>query len=161
VTLAPLKTMWPRYPIGSAEEVAALIGVSVGSNILKYKWDTCCIRLSQALNTSGVPIDGFQNMASPYIGIPKAKVRASRGGDNGWYIYSCYDLRAYLESRFGYAKRFGSFESSALSSERGIIMFGFRHVDLWDGTDVRYNTDFTDGTKTVSEIRVWQTPAGG
>jgi hypothetical protein len=40
-------------------------------------------------------------------------------------------------------------------------MFGFRHVDLWDGADVRYNTDFTDGTKTVSEIRVWQTPAGG
>jgi hypothetical protein len=87
----------------------------------------------------------------------KPKVRASKGGDNKWYIYSCYDLRVYLQNRYGHAKRFGSFETSDLSGVRGVIMFAFRHVDLWNGTEVRYNTDFTDGTKKVQEILVWET----
>jgi hypothetical protein len=42
---------------------------------------------------------------------------------------------------------------------RGIIMFAFRHVDLWNGSEVRYNTDFTDGTKKVTEILVWESPS--
>jgi hypothetical protein len=69
-----------------------------------------------------------------------------------------YDLRVYLEKRFGRAKKFGSFEESDLSDVRGVIMFAFRHVDLWNGSEVRYNTDFTDGTKTVKEILVWEAP---
>jgi hypothetical protein len=46
-----------------------------------------------------------------------------------------------------------------LSDVKGVILFGMRHSDLWDGSKVRYNTDFTDGTKTVSEIHVWETPS--
>ena len=148
--------MWSHYPIGSPAEVAVLVGGTVGQNITKYKWETCCIRLSRSLNLGGRPVQGFAGMANPYMSGPSPKVRASKGDGDKWYIYSCYDLRVYLESRFGRAKRYGSFEKSDLSAAHGIIMFAFRHVDLWNGSQVRYNTDFTDGTKTVQEILVWQ-----
>jgi len=49
-------------------------------------------------------------------------------------------------------------ETSDLSDVKGIIMFAFRHVDIWDGTKVKYNKDFTNGTKTVSDIYVWPAP---
>jgi hypothetical protein len=71
-----------------------------------------------------------------------------------------YDLRAYLEARFGFPKTFNHrFADVDLSGMKGVILFGMRHSDLWDGSQVRYNTDFTDGTKTVSQIRVWETPS--
>jgi hypothetical protein len=150
--------MWPEYPIGLPSDVAVLVGGTLGDNINKLHWETCCIRLSRSLNYAGQHVEGFGKMANPYMNGPNAKVRASKGADNLWYIYSCYDLRVYLEKRFGHAKRFGSFEESDLSGVRGVIMFAFRHVDLWNGSEVRYNTDFTDGSKTVKEILVWEAP---
>lgn len=156
--LPTLDSMWPQYPIGTPADVAVLVGGTLGSNITKHHWETCCIRLSRSLNYSGRPVQDFAAMANPYMDGPNPKVRASKGADNRWYIYSCYDLRVYLEKRFGHAKKFGSFEKSDLSDVRGVIMFAFRHVDLWNGKAVRYNTDFTDGTKTVKEILVWEAP---
>jgi hypothetical protein len=154
--LAPLDDMWPHYPIGTKGDVASLIGGNCAKNILTYDWDTCCIRLSRALNYSARPITGFSGIANPGLG-KDAKVRASKGADDKYYIYSCYDLKAYLDARFGYAKKFSkSYEDADLSGVKGVIMFGMRHVDLWNGSEVRYNTDFTDGTKTVKEIRVWE-----
>ena len=155
MTLPPLDDMWPNYPTGAPGEVATLVGGTVGDNIAKYHWETCCIRLSRALTLAGQPIEGFAGMANPYMDGTNPKVRASKGGDGKWYIYSCYDLRVYLRNRFGSPKRFGSFEKSDLSNVQGVIMFAFRHVDLWNGSEVRYNTDFTDGKKTVQEIVVW------
>ena len=159
MTLPPLKDMWPHYPTETKDQVAVLVGGAIGTNIIKYDWETCCIRLSRALNLSGAPIAGFEKMANPHMSGPNPKVRARKGADSKWYIYSCYDLRVYLENRFGRPKRFGSYEASDLSDERGIIMFAFRHVDLWDGSDVRYNHEFTNGTKTVQEICIWRTPS--
>jgi len=155
--------MWLQYPIGTKEEVATLTGGACGKNIIKYDWDTCCIRLSRSLNYSSRPIIGFGHIDNPGLGSG-AKVRAVKGDDDKWYIYSCYDLHSYLKVRFGLPKIFngkmadtGGFADTGLSGVKGVIMFAMRHVDLWDGSEVRYNTDFTDGTKTVSEIRVWET----
>jgi len=157
--LAALKDMWLQYPVGPKAEVAKLVGGNCGDSITKYNWDTCCIRLSRSLNYSARPVTGFSGIANPGLGST-ARVRAIKGGDDKWYIYSCYDLRAYLEARFGYAKKFnGGFAKVDLSGVKGVILFGMRHSDLWNGSEVRYNADFTDGTKTVSEIRVWETPS--
>ena len=158
MSLPSLDSMWPQYPIGAPADVAVLVGGTVGDNITKYHWETCCIRLSRSLNYAGRSVEGFATMANPYMDGPNPKVRASKGADGRWYIYSCYDLRVYLEKRFGRAKKFGSFAESDLSDVRGVIMFAFRHVDLWNGSNVRYNTDFTDGTKMVKEILVWEAP---
>jgi hypothetical protein len=160
VLLAPLADMWPNYPVEKKSEVASLIGGSVGASIMKYDWDTCCIRLSRSLNYSGRLVKGYAAMANPYMDDPKTKVRASKGADGNAYIYSCYDLRVYLKKTFGNPTTFhGTFEANDLSDVSGIIMFAFRHVDLWDGSDVRYNHEFTNGTKTVKEILVWETPS--
>jgi hypothetical protein len=157
--LPSLDSMWPQYPNGSPDDVAALVGGAVGENITKYHWETCCIRLSQALNLAGQPVKDFAGMSNPYMDGPHPKVRAAPGQDNTfWYIYSCYDLRVYLQNKYGQPHRFGSFETSDLSNVKGVIMFEFRHTDLWNGSEVRYNTDFTDGTKTVHEILIWTAP---
>ncbi len=156
--LPPLGDMWPQYPNGDKSEVADLIGGTVADNIRNHDWETCCIRLSRSLNYGGRPVESFAHLANPYMNGPNPKVRGIKGGDNKWYIYSCYDLRVYLEKTYGRAKKFGSYKASDLSGVRGIIMFAFRHVDLWNGSQVRYNTDFTDGKKTVREILVWETP---
>jgi hypothetical protein len=130
--LAALADMWLQYPVGTKDEVATLIGGNCGDNITKYDWDTCCIRLSRSLNYSARPVTGFSGIANPGLG-PTTKVRASKGGDDKWYIYSCYDLRAYLETRFGYAKKFkGGFADVDLSGVKGVILFGMRHSDLWE-----------------------------
>ncbi len=157
--LSPLSDMWDQYPLGAPAAVASLVGGPVGDHIVNDHWETCCIRCSRALNYSARPVSDFSKMANKYMDGPNPKVRASKGGDDNWYIYSCYDLRVYLENRFGQAKKFGSYASSDLSGIQGIIMFAFRHCDLWNGSEVRYNTDFTDGTKTVSEILIWEAPS--
>jgi hypothetical protein len=158
MSLPPVKKLWDNYPdTHSKEEVAVAVGGSVAANIREKDWETCCIRLSLSLTLSGQPIEGFARMANSYI-VKNGTVRAGKGADNKWYIYSCYDMRVYLQTRFGMPKKFGSYEKSDLSSVKGVIMFAFRHVDVWDGTAVKYNTDFTDGTKTVSEILVWPAP---
>jgi len=159
VHLAPLANMWNHYPIGTKEEVAVLVGGDAGKNITKNDWETCCIRLSRSLNMSGRPITGFSAMKNPYMNGPDARVRAKKGAGSDWYIYSCYDLHVYLTARFGHPRRFGSYKQESLSGVKGIIMFAFRHVDLWNGSVVRYNTDFTDGKKTVHDIFVWKTPS--
>lgn len=163
--LAPLSEMWEQYPIGPKADVAALIGGPCETNITKYDWDTCCIRLSRSLNYSGTPVTGFGRIANPGLGAD-AKVRAVKGGDDKWYIYSCYDLHAYLVARFGMPKVYGGkmaegggFADQGLADAKGIVMFARRHVDLWNGSEVRYNRDFTDGTKTVTQILIWKTPA--
>ena len=158
MALPPLDTMWPLYPIGEPADVAVLVGGTIGDNITTNHWETCCIRLSRSLNYAGSPVHGFAGLANPYMSGTNPKVRAKQGADKRWYIYSCYDLRVYLKHRFGRARQFGAFDASKLSGVKGVIMFAFRHVDLWNGSEVRYNTDFTDGTKTVSEILVWEAP---
>lgn len=156
MTLPPADKLFANYPDGTKEEVAVAVGGSVAANIRKYDWETCCIRLSLSLTLAGQPIEGFSRMHNPHM--KEGKVRAGKGDDNKWYIYSCYDLRVYLQNRYGMPKKFGSYEKSDLSGIQGIIMFAFRHVDIWDGGAVKYNTDFTNGTKTVREIFVWPAP---
>lgn len=156
MTLPPLKKLFDNYPDGSREEVAVAVGGDIAANIRKYDWETCCIRLSLSLTLSGQPIEGFSRMVNPHM--EDRKVRARKGGDKKWYIYSCYDLRVYLDNRFGKPRKFGSYETSDLSDIQGVIMFAFRHVDIWDGAKVKYNKDFTNGTKTVSDIYIWPAP---
>ena len=159
--LAPLSEMWPQYPDGTRAQVAALVGGACGENITKYNWDTCCVRLSRSLNYSARPIEGFSSLITKHMDPKGSKLRASKGADEKWYIYSTYDLRVYLVARFGQPQKFkGDLTElkTELADVKGIIAFAYRHVDLWDGTDVRYNQEFADGTKKVKEVLIWETP---
>jgi hypothetical protein len=161
-----LESLLKDYP-GKGNDgaaVAVLVGGSVqthfeDANFPAYK-DTCAIRVSRALNTGGDPIPkGGNGLPNPYM-TPK-KIRTDKGGDEKFYIYSVYDLRAYLDGRYGNAKKYKKTITQAdLAKEnvKGIIVFAYWHADIWDGTTCRYhNNGF--GQSKVQEILVY--PASG
>jgi hypothetical protein len=138
--------IWEKYP---DTQDRSLVVNSVGGSILSdynsdpKNYNTCAVRTSLALNNSGVPIlknlcDGLKN---PYV---PPRVRAYQGKDKNWYIASVYDLRVYMEARFGHPKHFKPMSSddlAALNTGPGILMFFPIHCDLWSGAEVRYNDE--------------------
>ena len=154
--LPAIEMLWVQYADGTKDQVADLVGGAIADHIRKDDWDTCCIRVSRSLNYSGVPVEGFAAIANPGLG-PSAKVRAKKGGDNKWYIYSTYDFRAYLTTRYGHPKQFrGDADKSAVTIP-GIIMYGYVHVDLWDGSTFRHLAFFGDTRIAHEGIYVWPT----
>ena len=133
MALPTIDKLFKELPLGTSQEVATLIGGQIGKSIIDSNFETCCIRLSRALNYSGAPIEGWSGIANPYM--KNGKVRALKGGDEKWYIYSTFDLRVYLTHKYGYPKTFGgTADETTVSGVAGVIMFGWRHVDLWDGS---------------------------
>jgi hypothetical protein len=159
MTLPKMSLMWKEYPNDHDKAaVGRTIGGTVEVDVVKYGWDTCCIRTSRALNYGGTPVNGFGAMQNEYV---PPKVRAIQGGDKKWYIYSVYDMRVYLRNRFGHAKRFPRNTASAemaTKDVRGIIMFFPHHCDLWDGANIRYNDDLWQDPR-VQELLLWESPA--
>jgi hypothetical protein len=155
--LPGLASLVAVYPNGSADDVANLVGGTVKSNFFDaaytaYK-DTCAIRISRALNSAGAPIPaGGGGLNNPYM--EKRKIRTDQGGDSKWYIYSTYDMRAYLDGKYGGHKTFPATTGpSDLAALKGIIGFGFYHLDLWDGTKCVHHAYF--GHAKATEIILW------
>ncbi len=155
MSLPALDKMWPNLPLGAKSTVATLVGGTIGKSITTNDWDTCCVRVSRALNYSGAAIAGFSGLPNKYM-APGTHVRAQQGADKKWYIFSTYDLRVYLTHKYGHPKVFkGTATASDLAGVSGIIMFGFVHADLWDGTDTRYHDDFGHPKVKAEGILVW------
>lgn len=165
--IPPLSYLLNNFPGPDRDgaAVAVLIGGSVqehfeDENFPAYK-NTCAIRVSRALNYGGDPIPkGVGGLSNPYM--PGKKIRTDKGGDGYFYIYSVYDLRAYLTGRYGRSRRYKkSITQSELAGENvyGIIVFAFWHADIWDGTTCAYhNQGF--GEAKVQEILVYPAPLG-
>ena len=86
------------------------------------------------------------------------KIRTDRGGDHKWYIYSTYDIRAYFIGKYGAPKRFkGTATKADLANVKGIVAFGFYHVDVWDGNKCAGHGGGFDNSQ-VQEILVWPCP---
>jgi hypothetical protein len=157
--LPKMSAMWNEYPIDHDKAaVGRAIGGTVEVDVVTYKWDTCCIRTSRALNYGGTPVQAFGGMQNEYV---PPKVRAIQGADKKWYIYSVYDMRVYLRNRFGHPKSFSPKLSSAdmaTKGVQGVIMFFPHHCDLWNGTDIRYNDELWEQPK-VQELLVWESAA--
>jgi len=154
---------YPQGPAASpfgVPEIAKLVGGDVGKNLSDTKYvdykDTCAIRISRALNYGGAPI-AFHGggLANPFGG--NGKIRTDKGGDGKWYIYSTYDMRAYLNAKFGKGKSFdGGTRPADLSKYKGIIAFGFYHLDLWTGTAAVHKEYF--GNPKAKELIIWSAP---
>ncbi len=155
-----------NFPDGKRDgaAVAVLIGGSVQEHFEDEKFkaykDTCAIRVSRALNVGGDPIPkGGGKLANPYMA--DKKIRTDKGGDGKFYIYSVYDLRAYLSGRYGQPKKYKrsiTQEELAKENVKGIIVFAFWHADIWNGTScVYHNNGF--GQPKVQEILVYPSSA--
>ena len=89
-----ITTLWSQFPAdddAKNTKLAKLVGGAIGDCITKENYETCCIRISRALNYTGNPVQGFESMANS--GLATGKVRAKQGADKMWYIYSVYDLK--------------------------------------------------------------------
>src|SRR5262245_24637699 len=119
--------MVKQYPSGAMEAVGKLIGGKVERQILDYGWNSCCVRVSRCLNYAGDPIPlDVSNVNNPYIG--DNKVHTFEGGDKKRYIFSTYDLRAYLTTRYKKPLQFpGTATAPDLGTIKGIILFNWLH----------------------------------
>ncbi len=158
--IPPIELLTIGYAYGNVEDVAVTVGGTVKSNLLNEKYkaykETCAIRVSHALNQAGdvIPWAGG-NIDNPYR--PGTKVRTDKGGNGKFYIYSTLDMRAYLNTRFGYPKKFppGEQTREKIKDIKGIIAFGFVHIDIWNGKGCA-NHCYFDHSKT-DEILLWET----
>src|SRR5262249_8446818 len=114
-----------------ASVVKALIGGHVNADWIT---NTCAIRLSRALNYSGMQIPAHH-----------AGLSTVSGADGLWYAYRMQELRAYLTRTLGQPSisasksRGASIDRSIFAGKKGIIAFDIHfsdaagHLDLWDG----------------------------
>ena len=166
MALPDFKKLVDAYPQGPEDapfvvsDIATLVGGDVGKNLADPKYvdykDTCAIRISRALNYAGaaIPFHGG-GLPNPLGG--NGKIRTDKGSDGKWYIYSTYDMRAYLNGKFGKGKSLaGSVPRSDLSKFKGIIAFGFYHLDLWTGSGVVHAEYF--GHPQAKELIIWSAP---
>ncbi|MBS1948742.1 MAG: hypothetical protein JST47_13345 [Bacteroidetes bacterium] len=115
------------------------IGGDVGK-FLKTPQETCCIQLSYALNNS------FLTIGSDYeyhdVRLATGKVRAIKD-DNGYnYIYSTFDMKVYLDNKYFPCENYrGSSRADLvknINGRKGVIGFGGRHIDLWNGRQYQW-----------------------
>lgn len=149
-----IEMLFMYYPTGTVQDVANVVGGTVEKNLknpqyTSYK-DTCCIRVSRSLNYAGDPI--------PWAGGGIGKVRTDKGGDNKNYIYSTYDIRIYLNARYGYPQNFpGTATAQDLNGLQGIIAFGYLHIDLWDMNKCAGHDRFGDSRIANDGVHFWKT----
>jgi Type VI secretion system (T6SS), amidase effector protein 4 len=149
--IAVLKT---HYPTEEKLTLASNLGGNIGAAIRDHDYETCCIRVSRALNYSGLPVKNFASMSSK--GLATGKVRAMTGADSKWYIYSTYDLKVYLTRTYSPPKFFkGDSTAEDVSNEAGIVMFGWRHVDLWDGQNTSRLSMFGRDETKKDGLWIW------
>lgn len=118
---------------------------SLLKSIPSYVDETCCVQLSYALNRSGACIENYAYW-NPFY---QRTVRAFQGTDNRFYIIEVSDMRYYLDNRYGNAENYNGTKQQIIEhikGRRGILAFGYRHIDLWVGGDIDwpagYNMDY-------------------
>lgn len=141
-------------------EIRALIGEPLKGMVIKNKWSPCCIQVSYALNNAGAPI-----VENSYFGPEMGrKVRLFRGGED-LYIIDVFDMRAYLDGRYGEAENYKGTKQAMIDEIRGrtgIIRFGRAHVDVWEGERYhqQHRRDLPDSAAwAVSEAGAWGAPS--
>jgi len=142
------------YP--TPDVVRKFIGGEVNDSDIS---NTCTIRLSHAMNGSGVS-------------IPKTweKITNRRGKNGNFYIIRVVNFRTWMESQFGkpdldFKKKPGdSFDRSAIKGYEGVIAFdiGFTdatgHFDLWYQDKFSHEKDAgSDYFANAKRVSVWST----
>ncbi|MCI0738220.1 MAG: type VI secretion system amidase effector protein Tae4 [Gemmataceae bacterium] len=117
------------------DKIYSLVGQPLKKQAKDGKWSPCAIQVSYALNNSGAPLPKSSSFITNEPPIGTRKVRLFPGGGD-IYIIDVYDMRAYLDGRYGEAENYrGSKDKmiEAISGRQGIIRFGRAHVDVWEG----------------------------
>lgn len=108
-----------------------------------YVDETCCVQVSYALNRSGQVIENYA-YDNPYY---KRKVRAFKANDGMHYIIEVSDFRFFLDNRYGLSENHtGSKQQmiEQIEGHTGILAFGYRHIDLWEGDRYHWQQLYLD-----------------
>jgi Type VI secretion system (T6SS), amidase effector protein 4 len=155
--------MWENYPDDGKDGDAT--AQAAGALAVKHRiggavdaaWitDTCTLRLSRALNYSDQPVPhGF------------AGLRTVAGADKKWYAYAVLEMEQYLRTTYGHPQMSRGaagalgVSTTSFSGKKGIVGFDLRayfrqenyrgqatgHLDLWNGTECRYENYFAAAT---------------
>ena len=152
-----LKRNYPDYwNYKHADDARKLIG---GETLDRDITNTCTIRLSHAMNLSGVPV--------PY---QWDDITNRRGKNRQYYIIRVKNFRTWMEHKFGkpdydFQKTGGTtFDRSLIPGVEGVIAFdiGFKdatgHFDLWYQTKFsRENNGGEEYFDQAHRISLWTT----
>jgi hypothetical protein len=97
-------------------------------------WETCCIQMSYAFNRANLDID-YPN---------KARVLRFHGKE---HMLDVKEMRLYIDETYEPAERIAHRDvkgaminrwvlQSVIEGRRGVIAFGNRHIDLWNGSRI-------------------------
>ncbi len=151
----PFSTLASHYPNGTDAEIRQRIGGRVNAAWIDH---TCAVRLSRALNYSGVTVP------ADFAGM-----KVVRGGDGKYYAYQVRGMRPWLEATFGapQIRAVRPVDRRRFLGKKGVIAFvipfsdATGHVDLWDGASYTYEQggqrDPRDYFTLANEVVLWAT----
>jgi len=150
--IPPFAALSANYPNGTDARIRQRIGGHVDAAWIDH---TCAVRLSRALNYSGVPVPaGFAGM------------KVVRGGDGKNYAYQVRGMGPWLEAAFGapQIRAVRPVDRRRFLGKKGVIAFvipfanASGHVDLWDGSKYTYEQlDPQDYFTLATEAVLWVT----
>jgi hypothetical protein len=144
-----LKKHHPSY-----SQITGMVGGPLLTRMTRDKWETCTIQISYALNRAGAPL---LNYAYPDKRVATGKVRGIKSDDEMNYIYSVLDMAVYLDRTYGKAENYkGTIPEmkAKIKDRKGIIAFGYRHMDLWEGDRWHYQGLYMDLWK-FDDVKKW------
>ena len=151
--------LWINYPdyvyYPNPDDVKKLIGGAVDA---AWITNTCAIRMSRALNYTGIPLpSNFKGMSTV------------KGGDGKRYAFRVREMRKWLDGTLGKAdfdltKSAGvAFNKNSIAGMKGIIAFDIAfsdatgHLDLWDGSVITSESHMSrDYYNAASRITIWK-----
>ncbi len=137
VNFDTLKGKHPNY-----QHIRSMIGGELGRFMVGK--ETCAVQVSYALNHSAAVIEAF-SFADP--SLHGGKVRALESNDGFFYIFGVPDMKVYLNNRYGLAENYKGSKNTMIENikgRRGILAFGHRHIDLWEGERFHWQQLYRD-----------------
>jgi Type VI secretion system (T6SS), amidase effector protein 4 len=138
----------------NSRQIGGMIGGLLQTRMTKEKWETCTVQISYALNKAGAPV---LNYAYPDRRVATGKVRGTKDDSGDNYIYSVLDMKVYLDKTYGEADNYKGTVAqmkAAIKGRKGIIAFGYRHMDLWEGDQWHYQSLYLDLWE-FAEVKKW------
>jgi len=128
----PLPSVYPT-PISDTHSIWKLVGGNVQKNAEGGAWgrepNSCAVRMSHALNASGVMVK-----------FVKGGTVSGKTPPKWWYYFRVANLKRFINSQFSNKVTYTPTEFKKLCNKKGIVVLNihFRnatgHADLWDGT---------------------------
>lgn len=152
-------TLWINYPdymtYPDPDEVKELIGGEVNA---AWITNTCAVRMSRALNGSGILVPrGFKGMSTV------------AGADHRRYAFRVREMRLWFASAlvapdFNLRKDANdAFDKSAIADMKGLIAFDIAfadatgHLDLWNGSEITSESHMSrDYYQAATRITLWK-----